>query len=216
MKRRDFSLTVAAVLAPGLIGVSPASAQANGPRAGKDYLVLEKRVPTEAPAGKVEVIEFFWYSCPHCNAFEPALEAWIKAAPKDVSVKRVPVAFRADFAPQQRLYYALEALNKVDELHRKVFQAVHGERLPLTTDEAIIAWAEKQGLDKAKFTEAYQSFSVASKLRRAVQLQDAYKVEGVPALGIAGRYYTDGSLAGSMERALQVTDVLVAEARKSR
>ena len=216
MKRREFSLTAAALAVPGLLGMSPASAQAPKPREGKDYLVLEKRVPTEAPAGKVEVIEFFWYSCPHCNAFEPALEAWIKAAPKDVSVKRVPVAFRADFAPQQRLYYALEALNKVDELHRKVFQAVHGERLPLTTDEAIIAWAEKQGLDKAKFTEAYQSFSVASKLRRAVQLQDAYKVEGVPALGIAGRYYTDGSLAGSMERALQVTDVLVAEARKSK
>ena len=90
------------------------------------------------------------------------------------------------------------------------------QRQRLATDEAILAWAEKQGLDKAKFTEAYQSFSVASKLRRAVQLQDAYKVEGVPALGIAGRYYTDGSLAGSMERALAVTDLLLAEARMSK
>jgi thiol:disulfide interchange protein DsbA len=93
---------------------------------------------------------------------------------------------------------------------------VHGERQPLNTDEAILAWAAKQGFDMAKFTETYRSFTVASKLRKAVQLQDAYRVEGVPALGIAGLYYTDGSLAGSMERALQVTDHLIAEARKSR
>jgi len=215
MKRRDFSLTAAAVVVPGLIGMSPASAQAPRPREGKDYLVLGKQAPTDAPTGKVEVVEFFWYSCPHCNAFEPTLEAWVKNLPKDVSFKRVPVAFRDDFAPQQRLFYTLEALNKVDELHGRVFRAIHAERQSLTSDDAIIAWAEKQGLDKAKFTEAFRSFSVASKLRRATQLQDAYKVEGVPALGIAGRYYTDGSLAGSMERALKVTDYLVAEARKS-
>ena len=216
MKRRDFSLTAAAVVVPGLIGMSPASAQAPRPREGKDYLVLGKQAPTDAPTGKVEVVEFFWYSCPHCNAFEPTLEAWVKNLPKDVSFKRVPVAFRDDFAPQQRLFYTLKALNKVDELHGRVFRAIHAERQSLTSDDAIIAWAEKQGLDKAKFTEAFRSFSVASKLRRATQLQDAYKVEGVPALGIAGRYYTDGSLAGSMERALAVTDVLLADARKSR
>ena len=216
MKRRDFSLAAAAVVAPAFVGVSPASAQAAKPKEGKDYLVLDKRVPMEAAAGKIEVIEFFWYSCPHCNAFEPTLEGWIKKLPADVAFKRVPVAFRDDFAPQQRLFYTLEALNKVDELHRKVFQAVHVERLPLTKDDAIIAWAEKQGLDKAKFTEVFRSFTVASKLRRAAQLQDAFKVEGVPSLGIAGRYYTDGSISGNMERALQVTEYLVAEARKSK
>ena len=179
--------------------------------------MLEKRAPADAPAGKIEVIEFFWYSCPHCNAFEPALEAWIKAAPKDVTVKRVPVAFREDFGPQQRLYYTLEAIGQGGRAARASFsRRSMAERLPLSTDDAIIAWAEKQGLDKAKFTEVYRSFSVASKVRRAIQLQDAYKVEGVPALGIAGRYYTDGSLAGSMERALSVTDFLMAEVRKSK
>lgn len=216
MKRREFSLAAAAVLAPALLGTGAASAQPAAPREGKDYLVLGKRAPTDAPPGKVELIEFFWYSCPHCNAFEPSLEAWLKNLPKDVSFKRVPVAFRDDFAPQQRLFYTLEALNKVDEYQAKVFRAVHTERLPLTTDEAILAWAGKQGFDMAKFTEIFRSFSVASKLRRAVQLQDAYKVEGVPSLGIAGLYYTDGSLAGTMERALQVTDYLIAEARKRR
>lgn len=215
MKRREFSLVGAALAAPALLGLNPAWSQPAGPRPGKDYHVLEKPVLTEAP-GKIEVIEFFWYSCPHCNAFEPALAAWIKAAPKDLVIRRVPVAFRDDFAPQQRLYYTLEALNKVDELHGKVFRAIHVERQALTRDDAIIAWAEKQGLDKAKFTEVFRSFAVAGKLRRAGQLQDAYKVEGVPALGIGGRYYTDGVLAGSMEQALQVTDFLVAGLRKGK
>jgi len=214
MKRREFSMGAAAAALAGVPSLS--SAQAFKPREGKDYIVLDKRVPVETAAGKVEVIEFFWYSFPHCNAFEPAFDAWVKAAPKDVSVRRVPVAFRDDFAPQQRLFYTLEAMNKLDELHRKVFQAVHVERQALNRDETILAWAEKQGLDKAKFAEVYKSFGVASKLRRAVQLQEAFKVEGVPSLGIAGRFYTDGSLAGSMERALQVTDYLIAEARKGR
>lgn len=216
MKRRHFTLQAAAAFLPALLGAGTALAQPAKPREGKDYLVLGKRAPVDAPAGNIEVIEFFWYSCPHCNAFEPALEAWVKNLPKDVSFKRVPVAFRDTFAPQQRLYYTLEALNKVDEYQRKVFHAVHGERQPLNTDEAILAWAAKQGFDMAKFTEAYRSFSVASKMRKAVQLQDAYRVEGVPSLGIAGLYYTDGSLTGSMDRALQVADHLIAEARKTR
>ena len=143
MKRREFSLTAAAVLVPAMLGATAARAQPAKPREGKDYLVLGKQAPTDAPAGKIEVVEFFWYSCPHCNAFEPTLEAWVKSLPKDVSFKRVPVAFRDDFSPQQRLYYTLEAMNKVDELHAKVFRAVHGERQALNTDEAIIAWAIK-------------------------------------------------------------------------
>ncbi len=214
MKRRDFSLaTVAAVAATGL--ALPAHAQKK-PDEGADYLALDKRVPVEAPQGKVEVIEFFWYSCPHCNAFEPKLEAWIKKNPADVVVRRVPVAFRDSFVPQQRLFYTLEAMGKVDEVHRKVFNAIHVDKLSLDKEDTITAWVEKQGVDKAKFTELYNSFWVSTKARRAAQLQDAFKVQGVPALGIAGRWYTDGTLAGTMDRALQVTDYLIAEARKSK
>jgi protein dithiol oxidoreductase (disulfide-forming) len=214
MKRRDFSLSSAAALASAGLGL-PARAQIK-PAEGTDYLALEKRVPVEAPQGKIEVIEFFWYSCPHCNAFEPRLEDWIKKAPADVAVRRVPVAFREDFAPQQRLYYSLEALGKLEELHRKVFLAIHVDKLSLNKEDSIATWAEKQGLNKAKFQETYQSFSVATKTRRATQLQDAFKVQGVPSLGVGGRFYTDGTLAGTMERALQVTDFLVAEVRKNR
>lgn len=217
MNRREFSTAAAVVLAGTAFGWPQALfAQAPQPKEGKEYLKLEKPVNVDVPAGKVEVIEFFWYSCPHCNAFEPRLEAWTKRLPADVVFKRVPVAFRDDFVPQQRLYYTLEAMGKVDELHAKVFQAIHVNHEPTNREELILAWAGKQGLDQARFKELYNSFSVATKARRASQLQDLYKVQGVPALGIAGRYYTDGDLAGTMERALQVTDSLVADARKSR
>jgi thiol:disulfide interchange protein DsbA len=217
MNRREFSVATACTLALASLGV-PGSvlAQVRRPDEGADYLTLDKRVPVEAPAGKVEVIEFFWYSCPHCNAFEPKLVNWIKKLPADVSMRRVPVAFRDDFVPQQRLFYTLEAMGKLDELHTKVFNTIHVDKQMIDKEASIVAWAEKNGLDKAKFTELYNSFSVQTKARRATQLQDAYKVQGVPAIGVAGRYYTDGTMAGNMDRALQVTDYLVAEVRKSK
>jgi thiol:disulfide interchange protein DsbA len=215
MKRRDFSLALGA--AAGATWVqTPAMAQAKPPVAGTDYLVLEKPAPVEAPAGKIEVIEFFWYSCPHCNVFEPALATWIKKAPKDVAVRRVPVAFRDDFVPQQRLYYALEAMGLVDKLHGRVFTAIHAEKLSLNTPESIAAWVAKQGVDKAKFMEQFNSFAVANKATKGTQLQNAYKVEGVPAIGVAGRFYTDGTFAKSMDRALVIAEFLAAEIRKKK
>jgi protein dithiol oxidoreductase (disulfide-forming) len=217
MDRREFSAGAACVLATAVLGLPGAVlAQDKKPEEGTDYLALSKRVSGDAPEGKVEVIEFFWYSCPHCNVFEPKLEAWSRKLPPDVILKRVPVAFRDDFVPQQRLYYTLEAMGKLGELHTKVFRAIHEERQPINREELILDWVAKQGLDKAKFKELYNSFSVSSKARRATQLQDAFKVQGVPAMGIAGRYYTDGTMARTLDRALQVTDYLIAEARKSR
>lgn len=216
MNRRDFSQGAACLAALGALGLPGLAFAQKPPEDGREYRTLNQRVPVEAPADKIEVIEFFWYSCPHCNRFEPQLVEWIKRQPADVVVRRVPVAFRDDFVPQQRLFYTLEALGKLDELHHKVFETVHVQRLATNREDSILAFAEKNGLDRAKFQELYNSFAVSSKARRAVQLQDAYRVEGVPALGIAGRYYTDGSMAGNMDRALQVTDHLVAQARKAR
>jgi thiol:disulfide interchange protein DsbA len=222
MKRRDFNLaTLGAAAAATALTSAPAWAQnpAAGPinlKEGKDYNKLDRPQPTDVGAGKIEVIEFFWYSCPHCNAFEPTFAKWVKNVAKDVVVRRVPVAFNDSFAPQQRLFYTLEAMNLLESLHAKVFQAVHVEKQPLNTDASIQAWAEKQGVDKTKFAETYKSFGMASKLRRAVQLQNDFKVEGVPSLGIAGRFYTDGSIAGSMERALQVTEALLAQVRQGK
>ncbi|MDB5869951.1 MAG: oxidoreductase, partial [Polaromonas sp.] len=215
MQRREFSLSAATLAAVVGIGTLPtlAQAQAKAFQSGTDYLTLDKPAPVEAPAGQVEVVEFFWYNCPHCNAFELMFEDWAKKVPKYVSVRRAPVAFRADFEPQQRLYYVLEALGKVEELHKKVFYAIHVEKQQLATADQITAWVEKQGIAKPKFLEAFNSFSVTTKARKATQLQDAYAVDGVPALGINGRYFTSGSQAKSMERALQVTDQLIAQSR---
>jgi len=216
MNRRDFSAGAACVLATAALGVPGALFAQTKPEQGKEYLALDKPVNSDVPQGKIEVIEFFWYSCPHCNAFEPRLDAWIKKQPADVVVRRVPVAFRDDFVPQQRLFYTLEAMGKLDQFHGKVFQAIHADREQINKEDSILAWAGKQGLDTAKFKEHYNSFSVDGKAKRATQLQEAFQVQGVPAIGIAGRFYTDGTLAGNMDRVLLVTDYLIAEARKTR
>ena len=217
MKRREFSLSTASAVASSALTLPMAPsalAQARQFKEGKDYKRLDKPVAPEAPAGKVDVIEFFWYSCPHCNAFEPTLDAWVKTASKDMAIRRVPVAFNASFVPQQKLFYALEGMGKLDEVHAKVFRAIHVEKQKLAKDDEIFAWIGKQGLDVAKFKEIYNSFSVSNQVRRASQLQDAYGVEGVPSMGVAGKYYTDGTMAGSMQTVLQVVESLTAMARK--
>lgn len=217
MKRREFSLSAASAVAAGALTLpvaSPVLAQGRQFKEGKEYRRLDKPVAPEAPAGKVDVIEFFWYSCPHCNAFEPTLDAWVKAAPKELSIRRVPVAFNASFVPQQKLYYTLEGMGKLDALHAKVFRAIHVEKAKLAKDDEILAWVTQQGVDAAKFKEVYSSFTVSNQVRRASQLQDAYGVEGVPSMGVAGKYYTDGPMAGNMQNVLQVVEYLAAQSRK--
>lgn len=217
LNRREFSQALAgSALATSPLWSWHAHAQSKKPEAGKDYLVVEPRAPIEAPAGKVEVVEFFGYFCPHCNAFEPALERWVKTLPGHVAFRRSHVAFNDAMAPQQRLFIALDAMGLVDKLQANVFAAIHRDKLKLSTRDEIADWAAKQGVDKAKFLEHYSSFSTATKATRLTQLQNTYKVEGVPALGVAGRFYTDGSLTGNMERALQVVDYLVAEVKAGR
>ncbi|HRN75843.1 thiol:disulfide interchange protein DsbA/DsbL [Ottowia sp.] len=208
MKRREFALGSALVALPGMLA-SPAWAQS-----GKGYTELKERAPVEAPAGQVEVVEFFSYGCSHCKNFEPMFSAWKKSAPKDVAVRMVHVGFQSSFEPLQRIYYALEALGQVDALHAKVFDALQAQRKRLNQPDVLFPWIAEQGVDRAKFEEAYKSFGVATKLRRAVQLQEAYQVEGTPALGVAGRYYTDGSMAGGFQRMIQLTNGLIEQERK--
>ncbi len=213
MKRRAFSATAASAVAASAISLPFAtSAQAQAKfKEGKDYLKLAKPVNPDAPAGKVDVIEFFWYSCPHCNAFEPQFEAWAKTAPKNLQVRRVPVAFNNTFIPQQKIYYTLETMGLIPDVHVKVFRAIHVERQRLNKDDEIFAWMEKNGVDIKKFKDIYNSFSVTNQVRKATQLQESYGVEGVPAMGVAGKYYTDGTRAGSMTNVLQVVEFLAAQ-----
>lgn len=216
MNRREFSAAAATVLGATALGMPGLAFAQRRPQDGKDYRELDRKAAVEAAPGKIEVVEFFWYSCPHCNAFEPKLNAWLRTMPADVSFRRVPVAFRDDFVPQQRLFYALEAMGKLDEMHSKVFQEIHVHKQPTNRAESILAFAEKNGLDRARFAELYNSADVSGKARRAAQLQDMYQVDGVPAMGVAGRYYTDATMAGSMERCLQVVDYLVGEVRRAK
>ena len=196
-------------------GASPAA-----PVNGTDYRTLDKAQQTDS-GKKVEVTEFFWYSCPHCEAFDPALGAWVKKNADKIVFKRVPVAFRDSFIPQQKLYYTIEALGLVDSLHPRVFRAIHVERQMLDTDKQILDFIAKQGIDVKKFTETYNSFGVQTKVSRATQLQAAYKVDGVPMIAIDGRYVTSPSIVGAKlgnrpeavlhEATLQVMDHLIAK-----
>lgn len=215
MNRRDFSAQLMGLgLGAGALSVGlPALAQ-GGPVEGTHYVRLGSLAPVNAPAGKIEVVEFFWYGCPHCNTFEPALDAWQKRLPADVAFRRVPVAFREAHAPHQKIFYALEALGKIEEMHRRVFYAMHSERQRLEKTDEIVALMAKNGIDRDKFLEVYNSFSVQTKAKQASRLVDAYKIDGVPAMGIHGRFFTSGTLAGSPEKALQVTDFLIQRLRK--
>lgn len=212
MKRREFSRVAAGAALASSTWLSPlAHAQAAKPAAGKDYQVLEQRALVEAPAGKVEVVEFFSYMCPHCNAFEPTFSAWTKKTPKDVVVRRVPVHFLANPEVLQRMYYALEAMNLVEKLHAAVFAAVHTEHRNFNTVAVAADWVAAQGADRAKFMEQFNSFTAATKATRATQLTNAYRVEGVPALGVAGRFLAEGTARG-----LQVVESLVADVKAGR
>ena len=218
MKRRQFAIAAAsttAVLGTGLYTLTSASsvAQPVVGKAGTDYVVLDNAAPYEPVAGKVEVVEFFGYWCPHCNAFEPELETWLKRLPSNVSFKRVPVAFNQVHEPLQKLYYALESLGRVGDMQRKVFTAIHADKINLNSQDAIVAWAVKQGIDQKKFVDAYTSFSVNTKVAKAKQFVNAYKIDGVPSMGVAGKYYVDGTLAKGMTRVLQIVEQLAKDAK---
>lgn len=206
MKRREFALGTAAIAVSGLTSL-PA-------QAAKDYVELRRVVPVEAPAGQIEVIEFFSYGCVHCKTFEPIFENWVKAAPKDVAVRRVHVGFSKEFEPLQRIFYALQAIGFNVSVHAKVFGALQDEKKALNVPDQLFAWVAQQGIDRAKFEAAYKSFGVATQVRRAVLLQDAYRVEGTPALGIAGRYYTDPEVAQGFENMIKVANMLIDKERK--
>ena len=219
IQRRQFTTSLLAAGAAGALLPLATQAQAQAqqfPVEGTNYVRLGQAVPVPT-GGKIDVIEFFWYGCPHCNAFEPTLEAWLKNLPPDVAFRRVPIAFSEEpFVAHQRIFYALDGMGLIPTMHRKVFYAIHNDRMRLAKPDEIAAFMAKNGVDSAKFLETYNSFSVQTKTRRATQLQDAYKVEGVPAMGVAGRYYTDGTMAGTVEKSLQVTDYLIGEARKAK
>jgi thiol:disulfide interchange protein DsbA len=217
--RREFSrhLCRHVLLAAGAAAAPHwAAAQGSTPVEGQHFVRLNTPAPTNLPADKkVEVVEFFWYGCPHCNNFEPLLEAWLKRLPPDVSFRRVHVGFGPQHQIHQKLHYALEEMGALATMHRKVFAAMHApsNRRQLVADADLATFGKENGLDGDKLVATMKSFGVNTKAARARQLTDAYKIDGVPAMGVQGRWFTSGSLAGSLERLVAVTEFLIARAR---
>ena len=208
-----------------LLGLSGAvsAAPAVVPKEGVHYQVLPQKQET-SPGKAVEVIEFFAYYCPHCHVFEPLLADWVKKQGGNIVFKRVHVSAGARVVPQQRLFYTLEALGLLEQYHAKAFAAIHEQRLRFADDEEVIDWAAKAGIDRARFVDAYRSFGMQSKLRRAGTMMNDYKVDHWPLVAIDGRFITSPSMANpegspaqteieQQQVALQVMDALVAKAK---
>jgi thiol:disulfide interchange protein DsbA len=159
---------------------------------GRDYVVIEPALLTDEPA-KIELIEFFSYACPHCNDLAPHIAKWAAKLPPDVAFRRIPVGFNQPFYQNMaRLYYALDAIGELQRLDDAVFTAIHVKGLKLIDEKSIATWVTSQGVDAKRFSDAYNSFGVVSKTKRADQMAQAAKITGVPALVVDGRYLVTG------------------------
>jgi thiol:disulfide interchange protein DsbA len=192
-----------------------ANAQPRGPAEGTDYRLVQPPQPVES-GNKVEVLEFFQYSCPHCYAFNPDLEAWRKKLAADVEYKRIHINWDNSTLAHTKLYYSLEQLGKLNEVHDKVFNAIHvGKKRMLDTNEIADLMAAN-GIDRKQWLEIFNSFSIATKSSKAMQTWRAYKIDGTPALGCDGRYVTSPSMTGSRSGSLAVMDYLIQRSRGER
>ncbi len=213
LSRRALSLAVSGFFAGGAM---PAFAQP-GPQEGQQYRVLKPRNNTTAGDKKIEVLEFFWFGCPHCNSIDPSLEAWLKKAPAEVAFKKVHVSFGERTDNHQRLFLTLEALGLNATQNSAVFNAVHADRKNLNTRDGVLDWARSRNLDMAKFTATFDdSFTMSRKMKAATQLQDSYKVDGVPYFAVDGQYITSPSIAGGEAGFYATLDFLINKTRKDR
>jgi len=183
--------------------------------AQQPYQPINPPQPTEG-GGKVEVIEFFWYGCPHCYTLESAVVAWAKKPQPDVVFKRVPAIPSESWSEHARLFYTLEAMGKLEEFHSKVFDAIHKSNVNLGNKKIRDEWLQKNGIDPAKFAEMEKSFSVATKMNRAKQMTYNYKVESVPRVTVNGKYTVTVESAGGIDRVFQTVDQLIGMARKEK
>ena len=195
----------------GLFLAFAACAQ-GAPVEGVNYTELKPPQAVES-SGKVEVLEFFWYRCPHCYALEPDLEAWAKRLPRDVQFTRIPGILNDDWAIDARIFYTLEAIGELERLHRPLFDTIHKQGGVRLRGDAfskwVTDWLARQKVDMAKYDAALRSFTVETKLRRATQMGRAYRLDGVPALTVQGRYLVTASTS-----MLATTDFLIGESRK--
>lgn len=219
MIRRWFTAALGAFLFFAVVGAGFAAAP---PVKDKEYNLLEPPLPPldGDTGGKVEVIEFFYYGCPHCFNLQPALKAWLKNPPKDVQFVRMPTIFRESWVPLTRTYYALEAIGALDKLHDDVFNTVQRNNVNLGDRRLLLDWASRRGVDTTKLAEAYDSFAVQTKTRRSLQMTRAYGITGTPSVVVGGRYVTGPSMtlnadnSINYQRFIEVLNGLVEMARK--
>ncbi len=212
MDRRTFSHACAGALALAAGAPVRVLAQGGAPQEGRDFKRLARPVAT-ASAGQIEVVEFFWYGCPHCFAFEPTLAAWIAGLPADVRFRRVPVGFDALHKIHQRVFYTWEALGLVDQMQMKTFTRFNVQRRPVGNEDDMVAFARESGLDADQVRAAWNSFRVQSRSVQAAQLTDDYGIDQTPEMGIQGRF-TSGASQGGVTRMLHTTEWLIDEVRK--
>ncbi|MEP6505692.1 MAG: thiol:disulfide interchange protein DsbA/DsbL [Betaproteobacteria bacterium] len=211
MQRRHFSALAAASLGLGL--ARNANAQGGTPVDGQDYRRIATPAPVSAPPGTADVVEFFSFACPHCFDFEPVVETWLKRKPAGIRFRRAPVRFLQNYVNFQPMYFALEAMDLVDAMQLKVFNAVHLEHQRLDKPEAIAAFMTKNGVDATRFMGLFNSFGVRTKVQQANALMDACGVEGVPALAVQGRFLTSPLIAKGEDKAIAVAEYLAAQVR---
>lgn len=183
---------------------------AAGAQAQNGYEAVSPPVPTEVSDG-VEVLEFFWYGCPHCYAFHPHVDAWAKRKPGNVTFRMVAAPLNPSWTMHSRAYYAAEVLGVLDKFHEPFFDAIHKDRKRMRKEDEVVAFAAGLGIDADAFRDALHSFATETSLRRALQLADAYRISGVPTVAVNGKYKTSGQLAGGYPQMIQVMDKLVAD-----
>ena len=213
MRSAHFSrLLACGLLTLAAIGVALAQPAPLRPKV--DYIAIEPQPVTTGE--RIEVVEFFWYGCPHCYNLQPALEAWVKRKPADVVLRRVPAAFRDSWLPHARIYYTLEALGELDRLHHSVYTALHQNKESLMSANATADWAARNGIQPAQWIAAYNSPEVGRKVDAAKDLTKAYSIPGTPSLVVDGRYLTSSGMAESMPAVIQTLEGLIVMARDRR
>ncbi|MFJ4375711.1 thiol:disulfide interchange protein DsbA [Pseudomonas japonica] len=202
----------AALVAASVFGMT---AQAAEPVAGKEYIELSNPVPVSQP-GKIEVVELFWYGCPHCYHFEPTLNPWIDKLPADVNFKRVPAMFGGPWDAHGQMFLTLEAMGVEHKVHAAVFDAIQNQHKRLAKPEEMAEFLETQGVDKDKFLATFKSFAIAGQVKQAKELAKKYEITGVPSMVVNGKYRFDLGTAGGPEGVLNVADQLIAKERAAK
>ncbi len=205
--KRFFSLVVATLIA------LPFAALAQGK---PQYTELKPPQPIETQGKKIEVIEFFWYGCPHCYNLEPFIETWLKKLPPDTEFRRIPAVFNERWGHDAAIFYTFEALGVLDRVHRPFFDAIHRDHLRSDSEAAMTEWLKKNGIEPKKFFDTMKSFGVQTRTRRAAQLTKDYKIDGTPAMAVQGRYTVSAEEAGSQQGMLNTVSYLVDMVRKGK